>query len=216
MFRRTSASTTGAGGALLTFWRPPHRGDTPGRFAESEGRVEDIKRNLWMYAKRPMDPKPIPPNRRNPYFGPRRIWNAIPSRAGVISRKVEEWGYPARDPPHTGIRKSREYFPFFLDRYFPDAECRLVLDSVLNNETTTPQFVFPCEMSKQEIVNYLRNIYGIENIVSVQVRNVSGRRWKNELGFIRQAPDTKLATVMLDAPVKIDFKQVKGTEDGTS
>lgn len=200
----------------LVFWRPIHRGHAPMKFAKDEGRREDMKRNLWMYRKTPMDPKPIPKDPKNPYFGKRRIWNVIPSRAGVISRKVEEWGYPHRDPPPTGIRKSREYFPYFLDRYFPDVECKLVVDTVLNNETITPAFQFPPHMSKQEIVNYLRNVYGIENIVSVHTRNVAGRRWKNELGFIRQLPDVKYAYVTLDAPVKIDFKQVKGTEDGSS
>ena len=197
-------------------WRPVSRGHAPMRFAAEDGRREDVKFNTWMYRHAEMDPKPIPKLPRNPHFGKRRMWNVIPSRAGVVARKVQEWGFPSRDPPPTGIRQSREYYPFFCDKYFPDVTCTLVLDSVLNNETTTPQFAFPPECSKEEILNYLRNVYGFDNIVNVSVRNVSGRRWKNELGFIRQADARKIATITLDAPVKIDFKQVKGTEDGTA
>lgn len=198
-------------------FRPSHRGTAPMLFAWEEGRNLDIFFNRWMYQRRPMDPKPIKKEAKSPFAaGKRHIWNAIPSAAGVVQRKVHEWGYPVRDPPPTGIRQSREHFPHFLEKYFPDVTCTLVLDSVLNNETVTPRFVFPCEVSKEEIRNYLRNVYGLENIVSLSVRNVSGRRWKNELGYIRQSPQMKIATVLLDAPVKIDFKQVKGQEDGAS
>ena len=202
--------------SLNYFYKPCNRGDLPARWAVETGRREDIHFNTWMYRKKPMDPKPIPKSPINPYYGKRRIWNAIPSSAGVVSRKVEEWGYPTRDPPNTGIRKSREYYPYFMDRYFPDVYCKLILDSVLNNETTQPEFLVPPHVSKQEIVSYLRNIYGIENIVSVYTRNLAGRRWKNEIGFIRMEDPVKVAVVTLDAPVKIEFKQVKGTEDGTA
>ncbi|KAH8619110.1 hypothetical protein ERJ75_000213500 [Trypanosoma vivax] len=68
-------------------------------------------------------------------------------------------------------------------------------------------------MSKEELANYLRNIYGIDNIVGIQARNMSGRRYKNEVGAIRRMNDYKLAIVELDSPVSVELKQIKGTED---
>jgi large subunit ribosomal protein L23 len=127
--------------------------------------------------------------------------------------KVDQWQYPYRQPPPSGLRQSKEFFPHFFNRYFPNDECRLVIDSVLNNETSQPVFHFPMHMSKLEISNYLRNVYGLENIISVDTKNFRGRYYKNEVGAIRNLPDYKEATVTLDAPVVVDFKQLKGTED---
>lgn len=168
---------------------------------------------LHMYRHSKMDPKPIQEPCVNDYFGRTRLWNAIPSKVGVVNKKSEDFGWPHRRPPPTGLRLSAEYFPFFFSKYFPDVECRLVVDSVLNNETTQPVFLFPPDMSKAEIANYLKNVYGFENIVSIKTRNLTPRRYKNEVGSIKLSAAYKQATVVLDAPVKIDFKAIKGTED---
>ncbi|AYU79424.1 hypothetical protein LdCL_250014500 [Leishmania donovani] len=159
------------------------------------------------------DPRPFPEPAVNNYFGRSRIWNPIAGKIGLVNRKAEEWGWPHQRPPPTGLRRSPEYFPFFFSRYFPDVEVRLVLDSVLNNETTRPIFHIPQDMSKQELVNYLKNIYNIDNVVRISVRNMRGRRFKNEVGEIKSLPDYKVAVVELDSPVSIVFKQIKGTED---
>ncbi|KAG5476957.1 hypothetical protein LSCM1_05291 [Leishmania martiniquensis] len=168
----------------------------------------------WEYNRNVMpDPRPFPEPAVNNYYGRSRIWNPIAGKIGVVNRKAEEWGWPHQRPPPTGLRRSPEYFPFFFSRYFPDVEVRLVLDSVLNNETTRPVFHIPQDMSKQELVNYLRNIYNIDNVVRISVRNMRGRRFKNEVGEIKSLPDYKVAVVELDSPVSVVFKQIKGTED---
>nr|CCC94698.1 conserved hypothetical protein [Trypanosoma congolense IL3000] len=167
----------------------------------------------WEYQHTRPDPRPFPEPSVNDYFGRSRIWNPIACKIGYVRKKAEEWGWPLKRPPPTGLRHSQEFFPFFFDRYFPDAEVRLLLDSVLNNETKHPVFQIPCDMSKVELVNYLRNIYGIDNVVRVQVRNRRGRRYKNEVGEIRMLNDYKLAVVELDTPVSVELKQIKGTED---
>ncbi|KPI88334.1 hypothetical protein ABL78_2573 [Leptomonas seymouri] len=159
------------------------------------------------------DPRPFPEPAVNNYYGRTRIWNPIAGKIGLVNRKAEEWGWPHRRPPPTGLRRSPEYFPFFFDRYFPSEEVRLVLDSVLNNETTYPVFHIPQNMSKQELVNYLKHLYHIDNVVRISVRNVRGKRFKNEVGQIKSMPDYKVAVVELDAPVSIELKQFKGTED---
>jgi len=158
--------------------------------------------------RRPQTESPV-----NNYFGKRRLYNPIPSKIGIVNKKASEWGYPERMPPPAGIRNSAEYFPFFFEKYFPAEECRLVIDSVLNTNSKQPVFHFPPHVSKREIGNYLRNIYGLDNIISIQTRNVKGRFFKNEVGKIKSLPDYKEATVRLDAAVRVDFKQIKGTED---
>lgn len=168
---------------------------------------------LWMYRHKKPDARPFPEPVVNNYYGRLRLWNAIPSRVGVLRAKADAWGYPHREPPPKGLRQSREFFPFFMEKYFPDVECRLVIDSVLNVDTNTPIFEFPPHVSKLEIINYLRNIHGIDNIIDIKTKNVSGRTFKNEIGKIKMLPDVKLAFVTLDAPVRIDFKLVKTTEE---
>ncbi|RNF20135.1 putative protein kinase [Trypanosoma conorhini] len=169
--------------------------------------------NTWEYQHTRPDPRPFPDPPVNDYFGRSRLWNPIAGKMGYVRKKAEEWGWPHQRPPPTGLRRSQEYFPFFFARYFPDAEVRLVLDSVLNRETTRPVFYVPSDMSRAELVNYLKNIYGIDNVVRIQVRNARGRRYKNELGEIKAMDDYKIAVVELDSPVSVDFKQIKGTED---
>lgn len=158
--------------------------------------------------RRPLEKDPV-----NPQWGRSRLYNPIPSRIGIVNKKASDWGYPERRPPPAGIRKSAEFFPHFFEKYFPAEECRLVIDSVLNTDSTKPVFHFPPHMSKREIHNYLKNIYGLDNIIKVTTRNVKGRFFKNEIGKIKSLPDYKEATVVLDAPVRVDFKQIKGTED---
>lgn len=169
--------------------------------------------NTWEYAHTKPDPRPYPEPAVNNYYGRTRLWNPIAGKIGVINKKAEDWGWPHQRPPPTGLRQSKEHFPFFFERYFPDVAVRLVLDSVLNNETTRPVFHIPQDMSKQELVNYLKNIYGIDNVVRISVRNVRGKRFKNEVGMIKTLPDYKIAVVELDSPVVVEFKQIKGTED---
>lgn len=167
----------------------------------------------WEYQHTRPDPRPFPDPPVNDYFGRSRIWNPIAGKMGYVHKKAEDWGWPHNRPPPSGLRRSQEYFPMFFDRYFPDVDVRLVLDSVLNNETTRPVFYIPCDMSRAELANYLRNIYGIDNIVQITVRNSRGRRYKNEVGEIKAMDDYKVAVVQLDSPVSVDFKQIKGTED---
>lgn len=169
--------------------------------------------NTWEYAHTKPDPRPYPEPAVNNYFGRSRLWNPIAGKIGIINRKAEDWGWPHRRPPPTGLRQSPEFLPYFMDRYFPDVEVRLVLDSVLNNETTNPVFLIPQDMSKQELVNYLKNLYNIDNVVRIAVHNVRGRHFKNEVGEIKSMPDYKIALVELDTPVVIEFKQIKGTDD---
>lgn len=59
----------------------------------------------------------------------------------------------------------------------------------------------------------MTNIYGIDNIIAIHTHNIHGSQFKNEVGKIKKLPDYKLATVELDSPVTIEFKQIKGTED---
>nr|6YXX_AX Chain AX, uL23m [Trypanosoma brucei brucei]6YXY_AX Chain AX, uL23m [Trypanosoma brucei brucei] len=167
----------------------------------------------WEYQHTRPDPRPFPDPPVNDYFGRSRIWNPIACKLGYVRKKADEWGWPNKPPPPTGLRYSQEFFPFFFERYFPDAEVRLLLDSVLNNETKRPVFQIPCSMSKVELVNYLKNIYGIDNVVRVEVRNRRGRRYKNEVGEIKMMDDYKVAVVELDTPVSVELKQIKGTED---
>ncbi|CCW63408.1 unnamed protein product [Phytomonas sp. EM1] len=169
--------------------------------------------NYWDYAHTRPDPRPMPEPAVNNYYGRSRIWNPIAGKIGLVNRKAENWNWPHARPPPTGLRRSREFLPHFLDRYFPEVEVRLVLDSVLNNETTRPVFHIPQDMSKRELANYLKNIYGIDPIVRIQVHNQRGRRFKNEVGQIKSLPDYKVAVVELESPVKIEMKQLKGTED---
>jgi large subunit ribosomal protein L23 len=200
--------------SLRTFWRPLH-GFGKDRFELDQGKFYRPQAT-WMYQHVKMDEKPVKKLPKNPYFGARRLWNAIPGGAGIVFSKTENWGFPYRQPPPTGLRQSQEYFPHFMSKFFPDVTCRLLIDSVLNNETRSVVFQFPPDLSKQEIANYLRSVYGMDNVLHVSTRNYSGRRYKNEMGTIRQMPDVKVATVILSAPVKIEFKQVKGTDDASS
>eukprot|EP00796_Vickermania_ingenoplastis_P003834 gene3834-2714_t len=155
--------------------------------------------NTWEYQHKKPDPRPYPEPAVNNYYGRSRIWNPVAGKIGLVHRKSEEWGWPHQRPPPAGLRHSQEYFPHFFERYFPDAEVTLLLDSVLNQETTRPVFQVPQNMSRQEISNYLRNIYGIDNV--------------NEVGTIKNLPDFKIAVVELDVPVSVEFKQIKGSED---
>lgn len=167
----------------------------------------------WHYQRKTIDPKPAPENPVNNYYGKMRLFNVIPSKVGVVNKKAEDFGWPHRRPPPTGLRESPEFFPYFFSRYFPDVDCKLVVDSVLNNETTQPAFLVPQDMSKEEIANYLKNVYGMDNIVHVTTKNFSHRKYKNEVGTIKTIAGIKSAMVLLDAPVKVDFKAIKGTED---
>jgi large subunit ribosomal protein L23 len=167
----------------------------------------------WQYKHQKMDPKPIPESELNNLYGKKRLWNPIPSATVLAARKHEEFGWPHRDPPPTGLRKSWEYFPHWFDKYFPNVQCRLVIDSVLNKETTRPSFRFPCHVSKQEITNYLQNVHGFENVTRVTTRNIAGMQYKNEVGAIKQMEDYKEVQVTLDSPVIIELKQVKETSD---
>ncbi|KAH9586560.1 Ribosomal protein L25/L23 [Trypanosoma melophagium] len=169
--------------------------------------------NTWEYQHTRPDPRPYPEPAVNDYYGRSRLWNPIAGKIGFVKKKAEEWGWPHQRPPPTGLRRSQEFFPYFFARYFPDVEVRLLLDSVLNNETTRPVFLIPCDMSRVELANYLKNIYGVDNIVRIQVRNMRGRRYKNEVGEIKAMDDYKVAVVELDSPVSVEFKQIKGTED---
>lgn len=193
------------------FYRPILKSG-PGHFKQRQTEVAQPPR-VWEYQPTFMTPRPEPVSPTNNYFGKLRLWNPILSEGDIMKTKVDQWDYPYRQPPPSGLRDSKEYFPHFFDRYFPNVECRLVIDSVLNNETTQPVFHFPLHMSKLEIANYLRNVYGLENIINIETRNYRGRYYKNEVGAIRNLPDYKEATVTLDAPVVVDFKQLKGTED---
>jgi large subunit ribosomal protein L23 len=167
----------------------------------------------WVYRHSKPDPRPAPESVLNDYFGRTRLWNPIVSKMALINKKAEDWGYPERDPPPTGLRRSREAFPFFFEKYFPETEVHLILDSVINNETDTPIFTVPSNMSKAEIANYLKNIYNVENIVHISTKNISGQRYKNEIGVIRITPQQKLAFVRLDSPVTIRLNQIKGSDD---
>jgi large subunit ribosomal protein L23 len=167
----------------------------------------------WLYQPREMDPKPIPEPEENNLYGKKRLWNPVQSSATVAAQKHEEFGWPYREPAPTGLRRSWEYFPYWFERYFPNVQARLVVDSVLNNETMEPRFRFPATMSKQEISNYLQNVHGFEGIDAVETRNYSGLRYKNEIGTIKQMEDYKEATVRLESPVLIELKQVKETSD---
>lgn len=169
--------------------------------------------NMWEYAHTRPDPRPFPEPAVNNYYGRSRLWNPIVGKIGVVNKKAEDWNWPHARPPPTGLRHSPEYLPHFLARYFPDVEVRLVLDSVLNSETTRPVFHIPQDMSRRELINYLKNVYNIDNVVHVMVRNKRGRRFKNEVGMIKTLPDYKVAVVTLDAPVTIELKQIKGTDD---
>lgn len=169
--------------------------------------------NTWEYKHSQPDPRPYPEPAVNNYHGRSRIWNPIAGKIGIVNKKIEAWGWPHHKPPPAGLRRSQDYFPHFLERYFPDVEVKLVLDSVLNQETTRPVFHVPQSMSRREIINYLRNIYGIDNVVRIGIRNVRGKRFKNEVGSIKSLPDYKVAVVELDTPVVIEMKQIKGSED---
>jgi large subunit ribosomal protein L23 len=98
---------------------------------------------IWKY--RPIKPLGIPKplKETNPYFGPERLPNYIPSAAEVWRKKAEDWGYPNRTPPPRGLRESPEYFPYFFEKYFPETDCRLVLDTVINTDTREPCFPIP-------------------------------------------------------------------------
>lgn len=169
--------------------------------------------NTWEYQHTKPDPRPYPEPAVNNYHGRSRIWNPIAGKIGIVNKKIDAWGWPHNRPPPAGLRRSRDYFPHFFDRYFPDVEVKLVLDSVLNQETTRPVFHVPQSMSRQEIIHYLRNIYGIDNVVRIGIRNIRGKRFKNEVGAIKSLPDYKVAVVELDTPVTIEMKQIKGSED---
>lgn len=169
--------------------------------------------NTWEYQHTKPDPRPYPEPAVNNYHGRTRIWNPIAGKIGIVNKKIEAWGWPHNKPPPAGLRQSHDYFPHFFERYFPDVEVKLVLDSVLNQETTRPVFQVPQSMSRQEIIHYLRNIYGIDNVVRIGIRNVRGKRFKNEVGAIKSLPDYKVAVVELDTPVVIEMKQIKGSED---
>ncbi|EKF29828.1 hypothetical protein MOQ_006372 [Trypanosoma cruzi marinkellei] len=68
----------------------------------------------WEYQHTRPDPRPFPDPPVNDYFGRSRIWNPISGKMGYVNKKAEEWGWPHQRPPPTGLRRSQEYFPFFL------------------------------------------------------------------------------------------------------
>lgn len=171
------------------------------------------EQEVWAYRHRKIDPRPFPDPPINDYYGRQRLWNAIPSKVGFVAKKAREWGYPHRDPPPTGLRQSREFFPYFMEQYFPDVECKLVLDSVLNTPTRYVKFGFPPHMSRKEIGNYLRNIYGFDNIRAIVKYTARGQRYKNEIGTIKTIPDEKIATVILDDPVEVVVNPLKKSNE---
>lgn len=174
-------------------------------------------RALWRFQEIPMErTKPVKKSPKNPVYGRDRLWNPIPSEAGVTMRKAKEWGWPFKQPPPASLRHSREYFPHWFERYFPSATVTLDMDSVINQETNVVQFVVEPEMSREEVTHYLENIYGIDDIKHVAVKNYAGTVYKNEMGAIKQQPAYKVAYVTLEHPVKLDLRAVKGVEDAKS
>ena len=181
---------------------------------DKAGQHQSHARGLWRWQEIPIEhEKPLKKSPKNPVYGRDRLWNAIPSEAGVNIRKAKEWGWPHAEPPPMALRNSREYFPHWFERYFPSAACRLDVDSVVNEETTLVRFIVDPEMSRQEIMHYLENIYGIDDIKHVTTKNYAGTTYKNELGAIKQQPAYKVAYVRLEHPVKLELKTVKGVED---
>ena len=168
----------------------------------------------WLFQRtRPPDAKPFPELPVNTHRGKRQIIvNPIVGVHGMRRKKIE-LGYPDRKPDPQGIAKSWTSYEHFMFKYFPDVECTLVLDTVLNNPTNTPMFLVPPEMSKPEIRSYMSNVYGIRDIKFVSTRNYSGMRYKNEFGIIKKAPALKATWVVVDQPVQITHKSVKAAED---
>lgn len=170
----------------------------------------------WRFIPQGRDPIPFPEDEANPFFGKKRIPNILPSANEFMARKHADWGWPDRKPPPTGLRRSWEYFPHWFEKYFPSVRARLVIDSVLNAETTHPRFVFPPNVSREEAVNYLRNVHGMDNIdpdANTEKRNYAGIPYKNEVARVKQLPDYKEITVPLTEPVMVELKQVKDTSD---
>ena len=89
----------------------------------------------------------------------------------------------------------------------------MVLDSVLNQETKMPMFLFTPEASRPEIRSYLKNLYGITDIKHIFVRNFSGMRYKNEIGIIKKAPALKAVWLLLDEEVQVSENSVKEKGD---
>uniref|UniRef100_A0A7S1KY29 Uncharacterized protein n=1 Tax=Neobodo designis TaxID=312471 RepID=A0A7S1KY29_NEODS len=216
MQRRVAAGAgisclTASGAVRGRFYRPDW---THGQSHFNKGQVQMHGAQAhWFFKPVKSAPKPIREPETNNLYGKQRLWNAIPSNAVIFGAKHKEYGWPHRKPPPTGLRRSWEYFPHWFDKYFPDVPCRLVVDSVLNNETMTPRFRFPPHVSRREITNYLQNVHGFENIDGVETRNYTGLRYKNEIGTIKQLEDYKEAEVRLDSPVIVELKTVKETSD---
>ena len=89
----------------------------------------------------------------------------------------------------------------------------LDVDSVMNVETDEIRFIVHPDMSREEIQRYLENVYGIDDIEAVNVKNFAGEPYRNEIGAIKQTPPYKMAYVKVENPVSLQIKQVKGTED---
>eukprot|EP00759_Apiculatamorpha_spiralis_P058308 PhF_6_TR9172/c0_g1_i1/m.14279 len=166
---------------------------------------------LHMYQRiRPPDPIPYPDDPVNTNFTKRQIiTNPIVGIHGVMARKASY----GNNPPPKGIAMSWTNYDDFMYKYFPDVECTLVLDSVLNTPNHLPMFLFPPDVSRPEIKAYLQNLYGINGIRKIYVRNFSGTRYKNELGSIRKKDAQKAVWVMLEQPVHVQHKSVKEDAD---
>ena len=167
------------------------------------------EQSMYMYKRsRPPDPKPYPDAPSNTEYSSQQIVvNPIRGIHGFISRRNSQGDkYVPK-----GIEYSFANFDEFMEKNFSDAECTLVLDSVLNSPTTMPMFLFPPEMSKTEIKNYLKVFYGMNGILQVFVRNYSGMKYKNELGLIKKAPALKAAWILLDEPVEISQNALNNT-----
>ena len=166
--------------------------------------VYNNDQNIYMYKRnRPPDPKPFRENPVNSDFSHQQILvNPIRGIHGFISGRNNQ----GNKIVPKGIEYSFANFDEYMEKNFSNVECSLVLDSVMNNPTHMPMFLFPPELSKTEIKNYLQVFYHMGNIREVFVRNYSGMRYKNELGLIKKAPALKAAWVLLDEPVEISQK----------
>eukprot|EP00760_Papus_ankaliazontas_P035983 PhM_4_TR8127/c0_g1_i1/m.18201 len=168
---------------------------------------------MWKYQRKaPPTGHPTPDAPVNKIRSRQQIvTNPIPGLHGFVTQRAAN-GYPERDPVPEGIARSWASYDNFMYKYFPDEECALVLDSVLNNRTKMPMFMVNSEMSKPEIVAYLRNVYGMAGIRDVITRNFAGLRYKNELGVIKKFPAKKAVWVILEEETEVLYKSVKEGE----
>ncbi|KNH07846.1 protein kinase [Perkinsela sp. CCAP 1560/4] len=186
---------------LERFYRPTDKGI---KMMTRGHRVYNNEQSMYSYQRsRPPDPKPFPEHPVNKEYSKKQIVvNPIRGIHGYIAQRNDQ----GKNVVPKGIANSFANFDEYMAMHFSDVECTLVLDSVLNGPTQMPMFLFPPDLSKAEIRNYLEVFYGMNNILQVYVRNFSGMRYKNEIGLIRKADALKAAWVLLDEPVHLDHK----------